>query len=328
MPPHLPPPPPPHPPPSPAPPRTPPPSSAHGACTIVHSGEQCVLECDGIGSFDLNGFRTASGQPYVALDSSEHIYYFQPCTHLETPACADSWVRNPMVVQLWDHSQRLLPRFRADSCAALGDEFSAVCVAAGRDNVTCTYTGGDGGRTVRMVYVCGPQPSGPQPGVVSAQEDLYGTGSYTIQLTGPAGCAASNHRERDAGRSWGQQGYFDELANTTTYLEALQRLEELLEHDNPGAVIAAIVISSTLACCLCLCVCYLRSRLRRQAREFEERLRLVSATKEVNILDDDVFEKSTFDDFDHVTGGGGGGNGFKAAGKGASSSRFGDDDGL
>ena len=75
-------------------------------------------------------------------------------------------------------------------------------------------------------------------------------------------------------------------------------------------------------------MCYLRSRLRRQAREFEERLRLVSATKEVNILDDDVFEKSTFDDFDHVTGGGGGGNGFKAAGKGASSSRFGDDDGL
>ena len=41
--------------------------SLWGACTIVHSGEQCVLECDGIGSFDLNGFRKASGQPYVAL---------------------------------------------------------------------------------------------------------------------------------------------------------------------------------------------------------------------------------------------------------------------
>lgn len=171
-----------------------------------------MLECDGVGSFDLSGFRQGS-QPDHSVrvrDAEHHSYVFQPCGTVDG-LCPSSWVRHPVVVQSW--GSVATPPF-PDSCAALGDAYTAACAADGRNRVTCSFTGGDSGRDVQIRYDCLPYSVDP---VVQETSPLH----YLITLRGPSGCAASNHRER---ASWAstltqfgmvQQGYLDEISNST-----------------------------------------------------------------------------------------------------------------
>ena len=73
------------------------------------------------------------------------------------------------------------------------------------------------------------------------------------------------------------------LSNTSSWAE----MAEQLEHLNPG-VVAAIATSSTLLCMsFCLCLVCARMRILRMRKEYEERLRLVSAGQELSAFDAD-----------------------------------------
>jgi len=269
---------------------TPPPTLPPGAtlCTEVNRGARCELDCNGIGTFDLSGFR----QNYtVADDANQRHYSFEPCgtdTSQLRSLCPSSWVPNPVAVESW------CPGAASSSpgcCAALGDLNSVVCTAQGPAGISCTFSNGDGGRAVQFDYVCTAisasnsaaahvvNPLELTPSL--AIEHVHDSGlHYQVTLSGPSGCAATSRRDRESwnpfssGSSW--TGYLDLISNSTTWEEAFQKIEHQLERDLPAGAIAAIAILSPLvACCFCLLICMLRSRLLRQRKEFEERMNLV-----------------------------------------------------
>ena len=108
----------------------------------------------------------------------------------------------------------------------------------------------------------------------------------------PDEAAADRQRADGHGRARasGDGGYLtllsDEawlLANTTSWTEFAKELEHL----HPGMV-AAIALGSMLClvCCVLVGACYVRVRLRRMAKEYDERLRLVRAGQELTAFDE------------------------------------------
>jgi len=275
------------------------------------------------------GSSAATPPPYVIANPAVlHTYYLQPCAALRQPHCPQSWVRAPAVVQSWGGAE-----LRPGTCAALGDAFSASCTATSRENVTCTFSGGDSGRRVRIEYACAE-------GEVEASAAEEMPLEYTVRFQGPAGCSTSRERKRGGGgggwfaqslQRFVQQGYLDEWTNTTTLVQALDSGvgEALLdlERQNPGVIAAVAVASSSAVCICCLLSCYLRSRLIRQARDFEERLRLVSANKELSVFDDEAAAYAEQSQLSTPSASEGVANGFRRA-KPAAGPSFGDDDGL
>ena len=291
---------PPPPPRPPRPPRSSPPTLPPGAtrCTVVNSGARCELDCGAIGTFDLSGFRQNDS---VVDDANQRNYSFEPCgadTSQLRSLCPSSWVPNPIAVQSW------CPGAASSSpgcCAALGDLNSAVCTAQSAAGASCTFSNGDGGRAVQFDYVCTVISAAAH--VVNtleltpplAIEHVHDSGlHYQVTLSGPSGCAATLTSRRDreswnpfsSGDSW--TGYLDLISNSTTWGEALQKIEHQMQRDLPAGAIAAIAILSPLvACCFCLLLCMLRSRLLRQRKEFEERMNLVqTANKTLSSFND------------------------------------------
>ena len=123
--------------------------------------------------------------------------------------------------------------------------------------------------------------------VESAPADSSGVDS-SAQAGAAEAAEEAEEAARDGRGRTGSEGAWamDEvwlLANTTSWME----LTAQLEHLHPGAV-AAIAISSTLLCCLAaLGLCWLRLRFVQMSREYEERLRLVSAGQELAAFDED-----------------------------------------
>ena len=170
--------------------------------------------------------------------------------------------------------------FPPERCAALGDETTAVCAAPDSSRVECNYTGGDGNRGVAVRYVCAKGDS-----ATTAAACDPATGACFVEVRGRWACGATRKRDR-----WGlatladSYGLLrDEFSNTTSVAEMVLLLESLA----PGAVAAIAVSASLVACCFCVMLCYVRSRMRRMRAEFDERLRLVSAQREVDAFDDE-----------------------------------------
>merc|ERR1711871_1157006 len=109
-----------------------------------------------------------------------------------------------------------------------------------------SYTGGDDGRQVTVVYICS-EGDGVTTAVHCDDRDC------TVELRGRWGCAAIHRRDR-----WQYgllpAGYWDELSNTTSIYEAALRLEKVA----PGMVAAIAIMSSCVACCFCLLLCCIR----------------------------------------------------------------------
>jgi len=254
-------------------------------CRQASTGAQCLLECVGIGSFDLTPLiQDAAYQLqgyHEAKDEAGHTYFFNPCGQLSSAIeCASSSVKSPAVIQ---SSKPTLP-LSGDQCTALGEETSAVCQVRTGAHLTCTYVGGDGGRSVEIHYACAHAPT--------AAFEAYelSLGKYSIWVRGSSGCVATNKRDRSSNATSstsgnGIFGYFEDqlgLDGTVSWWEVAKRLEGLA----PGVIAAIAVLSSLCLCCSLLLLCYVRFKMRQLRMEYEERLRLTSAKVEIDAFDE------------------------------------------
>ena len=94
---------------------------------------------------------------------------------------------------------------------------------------------------------------------------------------------SSDGRGRERGNSTLNALYaeVDLLAHTISLHEFFTTLERL----HPGVVGAIAVSSSLLVLCVVVCLCALRRRMQRMRKQFDERLRLISASQELSVFD-------------------------------------------
>ena len=247
-------------------------------------------------SYQANGFLVAHD---VAHQAS---YLFNPCANLSRVECASPRAQGRGGAPAAVLASGLVPssltqgpggqgsdvdmHLDMHDCTPLGLEATAECDFSLERNLSCAYTGVDGGISVEIRYSCAHTL---RPLLEATAKDNV----HHIHVAGQAGCVATNKRDRERpGNSNSSAGlltgYLDDvlgLANTTSWLDMAKKLEGMA----PGAV-ALLAVSSTLCLCFCgLSLCYARFKLRRIQAQYEERLRLVSAKTSVDVfrVDDD-----------------------------------------
>lgn len=169
------------------------PSCSIGATPCEHT---CT---DGI-TVDLAPFKAHTPpQGFYRYTDQEHQqdYYFDACGPIKAVSCTGSSTHTPAAIQTYGQPAPQPPTFPASSCAAIGSFTTQSCAAAGSGNFTCTYTSGDGDRSVAFEYSCAstyqaPTASQPDPEAVPAH--------YVIHFAGPAACKGA---EEAGGWSWG-----------------------------------------------------------------------------------------------------------------------------
>ena len=129
-----------------------------------------------------------------------------------------------------------------------------------------------------------PARSPPAPATAGEGEGSLADGAIPIDWSKISHTPSSNGRGRERGNSTLNALYdeVDLLAHTVSAREFFTTLERL----HPGIVGAIAVSSSLLVLFAALCLCAVRRRMLRMRKEFEERLRLVSATQELSVFDD------------------------------------------
>ena len=139
-----------------------------------------------------------AGPYYTADDTDGHnTYYFNACGPVSYAglSCEDSAVDDPIAIATFDDP--LPPHFSDDKCYALGSAATQTChnydVALGRrTNLTCDYTGGDGGRSVSMRYICAPTFEHPTATIPDrANNPLHSV----ITFAGPSMCDNSSYHD-------------------------------------------------------------------------------------------------------------------------------------
>jgi len=152
------------------------------SCTPDATG--CLYTCDGGYTFDLTSFAAQNAPSgYVTVDDAkkEHTYYFSVCKPLSTLSCNNE--ANMAVIQAWGDptSQGVFPSYACENC---GTWASQACLLL--DSVlTCTYTGGDGQRSVQILYSCGTSTD------MTAVDSDASPPAYVIAVTSPDSCAVS-----------------------------------------------------------------------------------------------------------------------------------------
>ena len=167
-------------------------AAAPRECAVLDAKKApCLLECPGnpILRFDLKELQGA--RPYLtATDDQSHAYYFDACTPLLRVTCGGAPPAGVAAVQTWGGNP---PKFDGDSCAVLGSFGTRSCAVASAEpgdssgagpSLLCNYTGGQGQRSVGMLYECSPNL--PTPTYSASQ---YGTSTaYEVKLRGQAAC--------------------------------------------------------------------------------------------------------------------------------------------
>ena len=156
----------------------------------AQSPASCVLSCGADVNIDLSSFLYRQlGSVATADDAQGHSYFFNACGLLSPSekACEGTIVAQPAGIQSWcdpnvAQAASVLPAY---CCAVLGDIATRTCELDEGDNdvVRCLHTGGDGGRALRLEYVCADEYL---PAAVLRESSS--SHAYVITLAGPAAC--------------------------------------------------------------------------------------------------------------------------------------------
>jgi len=137
--------------------------------------DSCIKQAGG-NRFNLTAFRVAmAGPAYRVVDSTERVYYFDPCGPLDAVICTGSKQAGVAGIQTWQDGPSPLPE---DSCAVLGDFSTGVCSSDNMDSLTCKYTGGDGDRALLVEYTSAAT-------ITTPTVRQSGQMTYSITLSGP-----------------------------------------------------------------------------------------------------------------------------------------------
>ena len=154
------------------------------SCQISTHGGACMAFCNSGARFYLS--RLSVTPMYNATDANAHRYYFSVCSSLRPSdvQCAGSITTSPIAIQSWGYDPPQLPNLPSDSCAGLGSVDTMLCHSRGGSLLTCSFRGGDAGRSISISYRCSQKQQAPT--VVQTGVDLH----YDIEWIGPAGCAS------------------------------------------------------------------------------------------------------------------------------------------
>lgn len=116
-------------------------------------------------------------------------YYFDACGAVSGVTCSGSTVTGGVpAIQTWGSPTPQPPVIPQDSCAALGSEPTRTCHANGT-GLVCDHTGGDGGRTVSIVYTCSDES---RPPIASQPNPSATPPHYVITFQGPWACKGAH----------------------------------------------------------------------------------------------------------------------------------------
>ena len=161
-------------------------------------------------TFNLSGFKPPESPGYFDVQGNmgQHDFYFMGCgtvaTLKPTPlSCEQSQCQQPAAIQTWGQPAPQPPQFPSDSCAGLGSMAQAKCTHMNNATIQglqCDFDGGDGGRTMSIIYLCSPTVA--QPTAAQAGSSPGGGDHYVVTFTGPSACSGGGGG--GAGGGWGK----------------------------------------------------------------------------------------------------------------------------